>query len=203
MNAYVYLFRHGQAASGGLMTGGRDVPLSEQGEAEIRFWQKSLSNLFFDQAFSSPLLRARQTARMLLEAHPLSARELRIVPDLREVSLGEWEGKSTIEVKRDYADIWEARGRDIIHVSPPGGESMRDLADRVLPTFRAVLSGAVPGKNMLIAAHQAVNRVLLADIEGLALDRVLSIPQPTGVLNLLEVDGKGRVRLLEQRLPTP
>ena len=96
MNAYVYLFRHGQAASGGLMTGGRDVPLPEQGEAEIRFWQKSLSNLFFDQAFSSPLLRARQTARMLLDAHPLRAREPRIVPALREVRLGEWEGQSTI-----------------------------------------------------------------------------------------------------------
>ena len=201
MSARIFLFRHGQAATGGLMTGQRDVPLSPEGEAEVLRWHERLAKTLFDAAYSSPLLRARQTASLLLGMDALSVHEPVLVEDLREICLGRWEGRSKLQVMQEDAQSWEARGRDIVGVAPPEGESVRQLAGRVLPAFRAVLSQSVNKQNVLVVAHQAVNRVILAEIEDIPLDRILSIPQPTAVLNLLEIDAHGRARLRERSLP--
>lgn len=199
MTSLLYMFRHGSSAASGLMAGHTDFPLLPQGVEEIGRWDGSLSDIVFHAAWSSPLLRARQTAEILLRMNPVSVREARIVPELREISLGEWEGKTKQQVMREYPEVWEARGKNMAGVSPPGGESMQDLARRVLPAFVAVCAVAASKECSLLVAHQAVNRVILAHLAGISLERVRDIPQPNGGLNILELSTSGRARLLEQR----
>ena len=201
MTSLLYMFRHGTAAPRGFMVGQADLPLLPQGEAEIRRWAESLSDRVFHAAWSSPLLRARQTADILLKNNSASTHEARIVDGLREISLGEWEGKTKHEVMRKYPEIWEARGRDMVHTAPAGGESFQELASRVLPAFTAVCAQAARKGRSLLVGHQAVNRVILAHLAGMPLESLRDIPQPNGALSILEVDASGGARLLGQYSP--
>jgi broad specificity phosphatase PhoE len=119
-------------------------------------------------------------------------------PALAEISLGEWEGKSKDWIRRAYPAAWEERGRDVVHVPPPGGESFTDLAARVLPAFTRLRSEAAGHARSLLVAHQAVNRVILARVMDLPLLAAVTLPQPPGALSVLEVTSTG-ARLVERR----
>lgn len=199
----LYLFRHGEAATPGLLTGRSDPPLTAQGEEQARQWGKYLAEIPFTAAWSSPLRRSVQTAKLILQGNAGSLRQAKPVPGLEEIHLGEWEGKDKAVVVRDYPDIWEKRGRDLANVAPPGGESFNELSARVLPVFAATLSKAVHHKCSLVVAHQAVNRVILAHIQGLALSRVLEIPLPPCALAILRLSGNGQAVTVEQFFSAP
>jgi probable phosphoglycerate mutase len=81
--------------------------------------------------------------------------------------------------------LWALRGENFLNSRPPLGESFRDLAKRVWPAFEKVK--ALATGNVLVVAHQAVNRVILARERNIPLTELLTIPQPTGALNILEV----------------
>jgi probable phosphoglycerate mutase len=168
----------------------------------------SLAGVRFDLAFSSPLARAVRTARLILEAgrpevdggpgpggRPAPP-EPELVGDLREIGLGRWEGLDKDEARRLDPGLWLARGRDLASVPPPGGESFADLAARVWPAFDRIAERLASGEaeRILVVAHQAVNRVILARERGIALDRVLEIGQPPGAVAVLPRPPAGRRR---------
>ncbi len=192
MNSILYLVRHGQAATPGILAGQSDLPLLSEGEAEVRRLRDSLAGTIFTRAWSSPLTRAKQTAALLLEGNAANTREIEEIPGLREIRLGEWEGKSTDWVRQHYPQKWQARGNDFANTAPPGGESFAALAERVRPAFAAICAEARAHAASLLVAHQAVNRVILADILGLPLSRLTDIPQPPAALTLLRLDEAGR-----------
>lgn len=199
MSGLLYLFRHGSAAPPGVLAGRTDYPLSARGEAEAEYWAEALAGVPFSAAWTSPLLRARQTATRILSRQPAPPALVQ-VPGLTEISLGEWDGKTKDRVRREYPDIWEARGRDPAGVPPPGGESFAMLAARVLPAFTALCAEAASLERSLLVAHQAVNRVILARSMGLPLAALLDIAQPPAALSVLRVDSSGP-RLLAQHPP--
>lgn len=189
MTTRLYLFRHGTAAPPGVLIGGSDVPLAPEGEDQIRAWTAALSHIRFEKVWSSPLKRAVQSAAILLS---YDSSEVEVLPGLREINLGQWEGKTKEWIKKNSTQEWEARGQDIVSIPPPEGESFSDLSARVLPVFIELCEQATQYRNVLIAAHQAVNRVILCHIQGLPLESLLTIPQPTAALNILSIapDGK-------------
>ena len=198
MSGLLYLFRHGQAAPPWILLGRADYPLSPLGERQADWWGKTLSDVAFDIAWASPLLRAGQTAARILSGNPANARTVLPAPALAEICLGAWEGKSKDWIRRAYPAAWEARGRDFVHVPPPGGESFLDLAARVLPAFSTLCSEAAGCARSLLVAHQAVNRVILAKVLNLPLPQALSLPQPPGALSVLTVTTTGAL-LVERR----
>ena len=199
MRGLLYLFRHGQAAPPGVLAGRADYPLLPSGELQADWWGRTLSGVTFSIAWTSPLLRARQTAVRILAGNSANTRTVLSVPALTEISLGAWEGKSTDWIRRAYSAAWEARGRDFVHVPPPGGESFADLAARVLPAFAQLRSEAAGHECSLLVAHQAVNRVLLGMVMGLPLSGVTAVPQPPGALSVLEITAAG-VRIAERHV---
>lgn len=202
MHARLFLFRHGEAALPGILAGQRDDPLSAHGRRQALFWQQDLARLRFDRAWSSPLRRAGETAAIILDGNPANTRDIIKAPCLRELSLGAWEGKTSRWIKTHFPQEWSARGENIADVPPPGGESFRSLAARVLPAFADLCREAARHEHTLIAAHQAVNRVILAFLEGIPLQDVLTIPQPTAALTVLELAPDGAVRkIVGRRVP--
>ncbi len=98
--------------------GSRDIELSPEGRAEAGPWARGFPEM--DRIFSSPLKRAIQTTEIVFPQ-----KKYLVVPELRELQLGEWEGKTQQELQISNTE-W--RGLDF---APPGGESLRQVMERV------------------------------------------------------------------------
>ncbi len=152
------LLRHGPTAwnAEGRIQGRTDRPLSAAGRDRVRQWR--LPDDFHGYAWStSPLVRARQTAALL--GHP----EAGVVPTLAEASWGDWEGELLAELRERLGAAMselEARGLDF---QPPGGESPRQVQDRLKPWLAEV---AAAGQPTLAVVHKGVIRALYALAEG-------------------------------------
>lgn len=201
--SFLYLFRHGEADSQGLMTGRRDIPLTPNGERQACLWGERLRALPFSAAWCSPLQRAVQTAALILAPNSGPLRHAEPRPDLAEISLGEWEGKSKAEAARQYPEIWRRRGMDMANTAPPGGESFAKLSARALPEFKKICRSAAKHSYSLVAAHQAVNRVILAQALGLPLRDIGEIPQPHCALTIFELSRDGEARIAAKEWTAP
>lgn len=178
----IYLLRHGQIeqAKPRRFIGQLDLPLTAEGEHQALDMALLLREIPFTRIFSSPLIRAVQTAAVIA-----AGREQAVitVPELAEISLGGWEGLTVEEVRRRFPGQYEQRGNDLTHFRPPEGESFHDLAIRAFSALNR-LAAANPGP-LLIVAHAGVNRVLLSTIQNLPLAGLLGIAQDYCCLNLL------------------
>lgn len=161
----LYLIRHGQTEWNrlGRFQGIRDIPLDAVGLRQSRDVGQRLLH-YLDahrphpdepRVLCSPLQRAEKTAEIV--ARQLSVRQdsLRKVPELREVSYGEWEGMTTLEVKAAYPRSRRARKADRWGFAPPGGESHSSRLDDI----RAVLEGL--DKPTVIVSHAGILRICL------------------------------------------
>ena len=163
-----------------------DIPLSETGRAQGRALGGRLRNLPIERAVASPLLRARETAELVLEAPDRP--ELTLDPRLMEISHGLWEGRLAEEIRADFPEVQRA-WRETPHlVTLPGGESLRQVEDRAWEAFGSACAGLGAEAVVLLVTHDAVCRVLLCRILGLSLARVWSFRQASACINLLEGD---------------
>ena len=99
--------------------------------------------------------------------------------DLREISLGAWEGLTPAEVERAFPGQYALRGRDFAHFSPPGGESFVRVQQRSLAALER-WRARYPEGLLLLAGHAGLNRCLLARYLALPLADLLRIPQGYG-----------------------
>ena len=198
----LYLFRHGETASPKILIGRQDVPLSPSGEQQAREWGLRLQSVPFSAAWSSPLQRAGLTASLILQGNQGGLSGAEAIVGLTEISLGEWEGMSKAEAMRIYPDIWEKRGQDFACVAPPGGESLEELSDRMLPVFRRICRMAAKHPYSLVVAHQAVNRAIIAAVKGMPLSRILEIPQPHCALTVFALNEDGEAKIVDEPRPT-
>jgi probable phosphoglycerate mutase len=140
--------------------GDLDAPLTERGRQQVTATALRLAELHasdpIDLFYVSPLPRARSTAAAIAEATKLS---LLIESELREFSLGEWEGRSFREL-REVEDLW---GRWEIDpaFAPPNGESPLSFNRRAVRALSA-LAARHPGQTSLIVTHGAFISSVLA-----------------------------------------
>ncbi|MCP4119929.1 MAG: alpha-ribazole phosphatase [Desulfobacteraceae bacterium] len=183
----IYLLRHGEitGASTKRFIGQTDVGLSRAGLDQANFWQKYFSGIHLDRVFSSPLSRAVHTAEIV---SGLARDQITLMEELKEINLGEWDGKTFQKIKEQFPGQWEKRGNDLTGYRPPRGESFSDLSKRILPVFRGISAG--PTGNILIVAHAGVNRMILCSLLKKELEDLFIIPQAYGCLNLIDNEGK-------------
>ncbi len=182
----ILLVRHGETPWNreGRYQGRTDIPLSETGETQVRALGDRLRHIPIQVAFASPLARARHTAEAILAGR---ATTLELDAGLLEISHGEWEGKLAPDVERSHAEmfgVWRSQpGRH----SPagPGAETLGDVESRAWPVLERVCARLGPDDTALIAAHDAVNRVILCRVLGLPLERIWSFRQAPAALNVL------------------
>jgi alpha-ribazole phosphatase/probable phosphoglycerate mutase len=159
----IFLIRHGETGwnKSFRYQGSSDVELSETGRAQAHRLGIRLGTTTPTRVVSSPLSRAYETARIIME-HNGGGAEVEKDPDLREISFGIWEGHTPSEVKElDHDKLMRWRTAPF-SVTPDGGETLEELTIRA---SRAALSWSepeTPGGVAFVVAHGGILRALLA-----------------------------------------
>lgn len=184
---HILLVRHGETTwnRDGRYQGRTDVPLSSDGEAQVRALGARLGHVPIAVAVASPLSRARTTAEAILAGRPAPVLELE--PELVEISHGAWEGQLASDVEAAHAEMlgaWRSRpDRDV--PAGPGAETLGDVEARAWPVLERLAARLRGDQTGLLVAHDAVNRVLLCRVLGLPLTRVWAFRQAPATLNVL------------------
>ena len=196
MTATLILIRHGRSLwnEQNRFTGWVDVPLSLKGIEEAKAAGKKLAGFTFDRAFTSVLARATETLRIILEAIGQATIPIEKDKALNERMYGELQGLNKAETAKKYGDEQVKIWRRSYDVQPPGGESLKDTAERVLPYYDSRIKPSVlKGETILIAAHGNSLRALVMQLEQLTREQVLELNIPTGAPLLYELDNNGKV----------
>ena len=179
------LIRHGQSEwnKKNLFTGWKDPELTELGieEAIQAGNQLKQSNIKFDFMFTSDLFRAQETGRLILEQ--MNQTDIATIKDqsLNERNYGELAGLNKDDAKKKWGEEQVHIWRRSFDVPPPGGESLKNTAERVLPYFESkILPEVIKGKNILIAAHGNSLRALVMKLEDISPDEIVKLEIATG-----------------------
>lgn len=180
------LVRHGQSEWNlqNLFTGWRDVGLTEKGVAEARAAGRQLKalGLRFDIAFTSALTRAQRTLDLMLEE--LGQRSISVLRDqaLNERDYGDLSGLNKDDARRKWGEEQVHVWRRSYDVAPPGGESLKDTAARVLPYYvQEILPRVLRGERTLVSAHGNSLRALVMVLDHLSPQEIVKRELATGV----------------------
>jgi 2,3-bisphosphoglycerate-dependent phosphoglycerate mutase len=194
--ARLILLRHGESQWNleNRFTGWVDVPLSPRGIQEAKDAGEKLRSFTFDRAFTSVLARANETLRLVLEIIGQTGIPIEKDKALNERMYGELQGLNKDETVKKYGAAQVKIWRRSYDVPPPGGESLKDTAERVLPYYEQTIKPYVlKGDTILVAAHGNSLRALVMELEQLSREQVLELNIPTGAPLLYELDKTGKV----------
>ena len=184
----IYLLRHGALATGSRdrFIGQLDLPLAPDGIAQAEALGAVLRERPIDAIYCSDLARSQQTAKIIAgqTAIPIEVRR-----ELREISLGDWEGLSRREVAARFPEDYAARGDDLENYRVPGGESFADCRQRVLTAWQEIVRG--DGQSIVIVGHAGVNRLLLCHLLARPIASLFDIAQDYGGVNVIEPGESG------------
>jgi 2,3-bisphosphoglycerate-dependent phosphoglycerate mutase len=180
------LVRHGQSEWNlkNLFTGWRDVDLTAKGIDEARAAGRKLKaqGLRFDVAYTSALIRAQHTLDLVLEE--MGQKNLAVIKDeaLNERDYGDLAGLNKDDARAKWGEEQVLIWRRSYDVAPPGGESLKDTAARVLPYYiQEILPRVLGGSSVLVAAHGNSLRALIMVLERLSAKEIVAREIATGV----------------------
>ena len=178
------LIRHGQSEWNALnqFTGWKDPDLTATGIQEAHNAGKIISSLEinFDLVFTSALIRAQNTAEIILKE---ISQPLPTIKDqaLNERNYGDLAGLNKDDARKRWGDEQVHIWRRSYDVPPPGGESLKDTGERVLPFFmKEILPQVCKGKNVLVAAHGNSLRSLIKFLDNISDEDIVKLEIPTG-----------------------
>jgi len=176
-----YFVRHGESEANAArrFAGQTDSPLTEKGRKQAEAVADELAKVRFDKVVSSDLSRTRDTADVIASRQAVP---VEVVPDLREIDVGERTGTA----------FDEARGlpnwRDDGFVAWPGGETLEQVVARSLGAIDR-LARENPGKTICVVGHGGINRILLSHFLGI-LPRLDRSPATNTNISVVVTDGR-------------
>jgi len=194
----IVLVRHGQTEwnKKDLFRGRVDIPLDETGIQQATKVGQRLSpvGLHIEAIYSSPLLRANQTAQAI--ANSLGVHPVKSVEDFIELDYGQWEGHSPDEIKKKHPQEYRYWIHDPVLLKIPGGETLQQVKERVKRGLDFVM-GESKAKNILIVAHKAINKIIIGLLLGWHENDFWEIEQDLACINIFEIiEGKVTTDLL-------
>ncbi len=189
--AQLTLIRHGQSTYNleNRFTGNVDVPLTPLGENEAHAAGKKLINFQFDIAYTSMLVRAWETLRIILEE--IRHTDIPIIKNaaLNERMYGSLQGLNKAETAKKYGDAQVEIWRRSYEVRPPDGESLEDTYNRTVPYYQLEIEPHLQaGQNVLVVAHGNSLRALKMYLENLSPQEIVKVDIPTGTPRLYIFD---------------
>lgn len=177
----IYLLRHGEITQNKprRFVGQQELPLTIRGQEQILQAARYLVDKNIQQLWCSPLSRCVKSAQIIGQTLSL---EPRIVSNLREISLGAWEGLTQDQVQECFPGQFEARGQDLANYRPEDGESFVDVQKRAWLAWEQIIQEK---QTSAIVAHSGVNRVLLCKILGLPLENLFRFDLDYGSITTL------------------
>lgn len=190
-HAKLVIVRHGQSEwnAQNRFTGWVNVDLAPKGVEEAKQAGEKLKGYTFDKGFTSALMRAQKTLAGILNVTGQTDLDVTENEALNERMYGDLQGKNKDEARKEFGEeqihIW----RRSFDTPPPGGESLKGTADRVLPYYKEVIEPELKaGKTIIIAAHGNSLRALIMYLENLSPEEILKTEVPTGKPRLYEFD---------------
>ena len=198
MERLLVLVRHGQSEWNlkNWFTGWKDPGLTEQGVAEAHRAGQQLRELklTFDIAFTSDLSRAQRTLDIMLEELGQTGLETHMDQALNERDYGDLTGMNKDEARKEFGEEQVHIWRRSYDVPPPGGESLKMTAERVLPYYKAeILPKVLEGKRTLVSAHGNSLRSLIMELEDLSPEEILKRELGTGSPIVYRLDENGGI----------
>jgi phosphoserine phosphatase len=192
----IILVRHGETAWNreGKFQGRLDIELNETGLSQAKRLAKALSDVHIDDIYSSPLKRSFTTAEMIADYHSLKV----IAADaFNEIDHGSWEGMHLHQVIDAHGEMYKSWISEPHMVKMPGGEDLQDITDRAIRKLLDILEATPDGDTVLIAAHDATNKVILCHALGLDNSHFWQFKQGNASITVLEYDdGAFRLTLM-------
>ena len=197
--ASLVLVRHGQSQwnEKNLFTGWKDPDLTEKGEKEAKEAGLALkeSGYKFDIMFTSLLLRAKRTGNLILEQ--MGQEDLKTFENeaLNERNYGDLAGLNKDDARKKWGEDQVHKWRRSFDIAPPGGESLKMTAERVLPYFEETILPLLKEKSdILVAAHGNSLRALVMQLDKLNSDEVVKLEIPTGMPICYSINEHGQVK---------
>lgn len=169
--------RHGQTEWNVVrrLQGTSNSPLTEKGKRDAKRLGEALASVPIDTVYSSDLLRAQQTARLIIGDRA----PVQIEPLLREIHMGAWEGRLLKELERDEPEIYDAFTAGSAEFHPPGGESMREVWDRCVRMREKLMQDEAD--TILLVTHGKTQGLLLALLQGFAFGGATQVLEGTAL----------------------
>jgi broad specificity phosphatase PhoE len=183
----ILLARHGETDDNvppQRFMGSRDTPLNDRGRDHARALARAAADCAPAALWTSPLLRARETAEIAGAALGL---EPRADARLAESHRGRWEGRVTTDIAREEPELWAAWRRGGAGFRFPGGESLAEHQERALAALDDIRGGPLPA---LVVCHGGTIRAIAAAAHPRGLDAFHDLEVPNGAL--LRLDDLGR-----------
>jgi len=191
----IYLMRHGEAelSAEGKLYGHTDASLSREGIEQSRSLSSELAGIPLLAVYSSDLSRALFAAHLIADAHSLTPR---VLPDLREANMGEWEGAPIRKVALADPERVSCLFTDPSTFRYPGGESFLEFQARVQRVLKEVFEAHGEGE-IAIVTHGGVCRLVIGQVLLLSPRNLLRLSQDFGCLNIIDVyDGQPLLRMM-------
>lgn len=188
----IFLLRHGETAwnaDGNRYCGRTDIPLTPSGLGQAAEVRRQLEGIEFNAVFSSPLQRAFTTACIA------SGREAVIDERLIEADFGTWEGKTKEEFIAENESLWTGWVSDpATHRAGGSGETGLEIVTRVDAFFRWLLF-THPSGNVMVVAHNGINRLYMAHKLGMPLKNYRQLVQQNSSITCFTLDEQGLLTL--------
>ncbi len=196
MPTRVYLMRHGEVVNSGekRYNGHIDIDITQKGIDQMHRLAGLLAGKNIAAVYCSDLVRTVKGADIISKSLGVAYRAVR---ELRERSVGIWEGLTADEIKQRYPGEYAAWRADLLNYRPPDGECLIDVHSRIRPAYRSLIA-AHASQEIAMVLHGGVNRIIIADALGLDLSNLFRIDQSFGALNIIEHfdDGMAVVKLV-------
>jgi len=181
----IFLVRHGETEWNRIrrFQGRTDIPLNGEGRNQARALAMALKDEPLAAIYSSPLIRALETARLVKIFHPSTP--LFQEEGLIEMDLGEFDGMEARHWFEQYSDFRTAWLKNPGSLRMPGGESLEEVQSRAVDTLNRICRIYPPESTLLISSHNFVNLALLCYALDMSLDRFRELKQETAALNVL------------------
>jgi len=178
------LIRHGQSEWNaiGRWQGQADPPLDETGRRQARQTARALRAQQLGALVSSDLLRARETAEIIAEATGLA---VMLEPRLREVHLGDWQGLLSDDIRARWPEQMRLWLESPLAIRPPNGESIHELATRVLAATDDI-AARYPGQRVGVVAHELPIAILVTQASGILLEQLRQHMPPNAAWQEIE-----------------
>ncbi len=196
----IYLVRHGETEWNKIrrFQGRSNLPLNKEGRKQVRSLALALKNIPLMAIYTSPLIRALETARLIKVFHPSTP----IFEDngLIEMDLGEFDGMKVQDWAEQYPDFRKAWNENPASVRMPGGESLKEVQDRAKKTLERITRIHPPDTTILMSSHNFVNLTILCDLLKIPLHRFRELRQENAAFNVIcKKDDRFYAELVNER----
>lgn len=180
----IVLVRHGHTAQteGGMLYSDPAAMLTDKGREQAKAAAAYLTKEKPDLLLTSPSQRVRDTAEIIAGQLNLSAG---VFEKLHEWQVGQWEGRSYLDIKKSQPELYKDWTADPIRNAPPGGESIEGLYDRARECLDELLKNH-GGKHIILVTHAEVVRALFVHALGMPIDNFWRVSVPTGSISKID-----------------